>query len=56
MGFVLTGGSYLADVWASFLEHLKEALIPGGNIGEEINEGILQVKNYFTLGGREFVI
>lgn len=56
MGFVLTGGSYLADVWASFIEHLKEALIPGGNIGEEINEGILQVKNYFTLGGHEFVI
>ena len=56
MGIVLNEGSWASQMFASFWEHFKEALIPGGDIGEEINNGILQVKNYFTLGGQEFIL
>ena len=56
MDLLLSTGSWGSRFWDSFVEHLKEAIIPGGNIGEEINHGILQWKEYFTLGGHQFAI
>ena len=56
MNLVLSTGSWFSRFWHSFLDHFIEKIIPGGNIGEEISHGILQVKEYFTIGGQQFVI
>lgn len=56
MGLVLSTGSWSYRFWTSFKDHLIDKIIPGGNIGEEINEGILQWKEYFTVGGHKFAI
>lgn len=47
--------SWLEQFWSAFVEKLIEE-IKIGNIGEAINEGILQWKKYFNIGGHEFVI
>ncbi len=56
MDLMLSTGSWFSRFWDSFVEHFVEAIIPGGNIGEEINHGILQWKEYITLGGKSFAI
>lgn len=51
--------SFFIEVLKSFWQHfssafnIKERL---GEIGPEINEGILQVQKFFTVGGKEFVL
>ena len=56
MELVLSSGSWFSRFLASFGENLKDKLIPGGNIGEEINHGILQWKEEFFLSGHKFAI
>ena len=47
--------SWLERFWSAFVDKLIEE-IKIGDIGEHINEGILQWKKYFNIGGHEFVI
>lgn len=47
--------NWWSEFFASFLEHLKEHIIPS-NIGEKINESILQVKHYLMIGDYEVVL
>lgn len=47
--------SWFSVFWASFLEHLKEEFSVG-DIGEEINEAILQVQKYLFIGDFKLLI
>ena len=47
--------SWFSAFWSSFIEHLLEE-IKIGDIGEEINHGILQWKHYFDIGGVKFLL
>jgi len=47
--------TWLSEFWRSFVDHLIEE-VKIGDIGEEINEGIMQVKHYFDLGGVKFLL
>lgn len=55
MNLVLSAGSWFAEFWASFIEHMKEAF-KIGDIGEEISHGILQVQNFFKIGDQQVVL
>ncbi|MCQ2481863.1 MAG: F0F1 ATP synthase subunit A [Clostridia bacterium] len=53
--FFMAGSSWLAEFWQSFTSHfLEEFKI--GDIGEEINHGILQWKSYLDVGNTHFLI
>jgi len=52
---LLSIGSWLAEFGRSFVEHLKEE-IKVGDIGEEINKGILQWQHYFKIKDVDFLI
>lgn len=56
MELVLSSGTWFSRFLTSFGENLKDKLIPGGNIGEEINHGILQWKEEFLMGGHKVAI
>ena len=47
--------NWLSEFFASFLEHLKEHFTIG-DIGEKINEAILQVQHYLMIGDYKVVL
>ena len=47
--------NWLSEFWASFLEHLKEHFTIG-DIGEKINEAILQDQHYLVIGDVKIVL
>lgn len=47
--------NWLSEFFASFLEHLKEHFAIG-DIGEKINEAILQIQHYFVIGDYKVVL
>ena len=49
LSMFLIAGTWLQDFWESFKEHFIEE-VQIGDIGEEINKGILPWKNYFDIG------
>lgn len=51
----LSIGSWLSEFGRAFIEHLKEE-IKVGDIGEEINKGILQWQHYINVGNNKFLI
>ena len=52
---MIMAGSWLSEFFAAFGEKFSERFSPG-NIGEEINEAIMQVQMYFNVGDYKLLI
>lgn len=53
--YLLSSGSWFSQFGSAFVEKVKEE-IRVGDIGEEINHGILQWKQYFKIGDISFLL